>query len=169
MPQADIVHWRLMTSLDLPLVEQVADVVHPAYPEAVGVFVERLRLYPLGCHVLDGEQGIQGYVISHPWRFGQPPALDTLLGRLPIAADTFYIHDIALLPEVQGYGFGNGAIRFLSDQAKVEGLDGLSLVSVSGSRPFWEKLGFVVIEQPAIRKRLLTYGSASCFMARALM
>jgi ribosomal protein S18 acetylase RimI-like enzyme len=159
-------HWRAMAAVDLPAVEQVADIVHPAYPEAAEVFAERLRLYPAGCCVLDGQSGILGYAIGHPWLFGEPPSLGALLGRLPAAADTFYIHDVALLLPAQGCGFGNAIVQRLWTRARAEKLDELSLVSVGGSQAFWEKLGFRVVEQAAIRTRLLPYGAASSFMAR---
>src|SRR6201994_4413876 len=96
--------WRRMTPVDLIAVENVGDAVHPDYPEDRDIIGERLRLYPEGCLVLDGEQGVRGYAVAHPWVFGRPPSLNTLLGQLPARADTFYIHDLALMPDARGLG-----------------------------------------------------------------
>ena len=93
-----------MTAADLPAVNAIAAQVHVAYPEDAAVFAERLTLHPAGCCVLDGGTGVAGYVISHPWRIAEPPALDTLLGALPAPASTYYIHDIALLPAARRGG-----------------------------------------------------------------
>src|SRR5258708_5746286 len=103
-------YWRRMAQPDLPRVECVGDAVHPRYPEDAAIIPERLRLYPAGCLVLDGEQGITGYAVAHPWLFGQPPSLNTQLGHLPVRADTFYIHDLALMPTLRGAGLGMKAV-----------------------------------------------------------
>ncbi|MFX9008082.1 hypothetical protein ABTN33_19340, partial [Acinetobacter baumannii] len=55
-------HWRAMSIADLPLVNVLAARIHPDYPEDEVVFAERLRLYPEGCRVLEGEQGLVAYV-----------------------------------------------------------------------------------------------------------
>ena len=39
-----------------------------------------------------------GYVLSHPWLYGTLPPLNTLLERLPAEPDTYYLHDLCLLP-----------------------------------------------------------------------
>lgn len=155
--------WRAMTPGDLVRVEQLADSVHTDHPEDPAVFAERLRLHPAGCLVLDGAQGIQGYVVAHPWRLGQPPKLDTLLGQLPATPDTFYIHDLALLPGTRGGGFGRQAVELLTQQAAQSGLATLSLVAVGPSPRFWGQAGFRPVEGPD----LSSYGAA-VFMVHAL-
>ena len=87
-----------MSGVDLPAVLAIADEVHPAFPEDAEVFVERLRLYAAGCLVFSTGEGIAGYTVSHPWRAMDPPALNSRLGELPDHPETYYIHDIALLP-----------------------------------------------------------------------
>ena len=34
-------HWRALTTLDLPVVEAIAAAVHPAFPEDIAIFAER--------------------------------------------------------------------------------------------------------------------------------
>ena len=88
--------WRVMTAGDLPLVERIAEVVHPDYPESGDVPAERLSLFPAGCLIAENGQGdVLGYAVSHPGRLGRPPALDSLLGRtslrrrLPVSRTTW--------------------------------------------------------------------------------
>ena len=73
-------NWRAMTVDDLASVDVIAARVHPSYPEDHAVFAERLRLHATGCRVLMTGGEIAGYVISHPWHLGEPPALNALLG-----------------------------------------------------------------------------------------
>lgn len=156
--------WRAMRAGDLPAVEAVAQAIHVDYPEDDAVFAERLRLCPEGCLVLDGPAGIVGYLISHPWRLGDPPALDTLLGALPAAPDTWYIHDLALAPAARGSGAAGRVVeRAVALAAK---LGSLSLISVGGSGPFWRRQGFA--EAPAPAGKLGSYGAGAAYMVRRL-
>ncbi len=157
-----------MTESDLPTVECVGDVVHPAYLEDASICAERLQLYPAGCFVLEDGQDIQGYVVSHPWLFGQPPRLNTLLERLPAGANTLYIHDVALMRNLRGAGFGTEAVSHLVHQARGAGLPSVSLVAIDGSLSFWRNNGFEIVECDAVRARLLSYGESSTFMVQWL-
>ena len=167
MVRVGVASWREMTELDLASVERIGDVVHPDYPEDATVISERQRLYPAGCLVLDDEQGIQGYTVAHPWLFGRPPPLNTQLGGLPVRADTFYIHDLAILPGVRGRGFGRQAVDLLKRQAELDASKSLSLVAVGKSVGFWRTNGFELSEQDAIGTAVATYEGA-VFMARVL-
>lgn len=155
--------WRPMTSSDLRDVERVAGTVHLAHPEDAAVFRERLHLYPMGCLVLDGASVVQGYVLSHPWILGRPPSLNTVLGRLPTAADTFYVHDLALLPGVRATGMATRAVELVAGLAEREGLRTLSLLAVGNSLRFWQRNGFQAVD---LGIDLSSYGAAD-FMIRA--
>jgi GNAT superfamily N-acetyltransferase len=134
-----------MTAGDLDAVDAIALRLHPSYPEDREVFAERLRLHPDGCGVLAGQgDEIAGYVISHPWHLGKPPALNVVLGRLPSPATTYYIHDLALLPEARGTGAAGRIVARLRLHARELGLPALTLVAVNGSAPFWQTQGFAV-------------------------
>jgi ribosomal protein S18 acetylase RimI-like enzyme len=162
-----------MEAADLAAVGRVAAQVHPDYPEEEAVFAERLSLFPEGCLVLarpsDGALGEAcGYVIAHPWRLGQPPALNSLLGALPGAADTLYIHDIALLPACRGGGAAGRVLGRLEDLARRRGLPGLSLVAVGGSPGFWLRQGFRERSDEALRAKLRSYDDAARYMVKDL-
>jgi GNAT superfamily N-acetyltransferase len=157
-----------MTAGDLAAVEAIAAEVHPAYPESGAVPAERLRLFPAGCFVLYGGVAIEGYVVSHPWAALDPPKLDTLLGRLPSPAGTYYVHDLALLPSARGQGLADAIVKQLLVIAKNAGLPSTSLVAVNRSTAFWARHGFVAVADPAIEAALRSYDGDAAYMVRGL-
>ena len=134
--------WRPMQERDLPRAAAIAAVVHPDFPEDDAVFAERLRLYLHGCHVLMGDDTVAGYILSHPWHDGAPPALNTLLGRLPPSPPVYYIHDLALMHSARRGGAGAAIVRDLIAHARQAGFLSAALVAVNDSKSFWHRLGF---------------------------
>jgi ribosomal protein S18 acetylase RimI-like enzyme len=159
-------HWRPMISADLPAALAVADIVHPRYPEDPAIFAERLALYPPGCLVLMRGEDRIGYIVSHPWSYGAPPALNSLLVALPRPPTTYYIHDIALLPQVRGTGAAKTVIARLVNRAEALGLPNLSLIAVNDSVAFWRRHGFAVTPDPALAAKLRSYDESARFMMR---
>ncbi len=162
-----------MSADDLPRIFAIAAQVHASYPEDAAVFAERLRLYRLGCHVYEAGGRLLGYVLSHPWRDRAPPALNSLLGALPASPETYYIHDLALLPEARGTGAGSAIVAALVAQARAAGLPSVSLVAVHESAEFWRGHGFhAAIDpegaDPALAEKLRSYDEGARFMVRAL-
>ncbi|QEI04468.1 GNAT family N-acetyltransferase [Pigmentiphaga aceris] len=169
-PPAHAVQWRPMSLHDLPAVHAVAHAVHPSYFEGLEVFAERLLLHPAGCQVLvqTGPQNVSeviGYVLSHPWRYGEPPALNSLVDALPEFPDTFYVHDLALLPTARGTGAAAIVVSHLREHAKSCGWSRMSLVAVNESVSFWRRQGFEVVRVPGLDTRLASYDPTACFMA----
>ena len=158
--------WRGMIPTDLDAVLAAAAIIHPGYPEERGVFAERLDLWPEGCRVLDQGGLLAGYAISHPWRYGLPPKLDARLGALPAGADTYYLHDIALLPNARGRGAAGVLLADLAGLAEWHRFATLSLVAVNASRPIWEAQGFCVAADAT--PDLGSYGVDAWFMVRRL-
>lgn len=162
------IHWRSLTTLDIPAVETIAAQVHPGFPEDTAVFVERQRLYPSGVRLLEIGGDPVGYVFSHPWRFRKLPALNSLLGAIPPDPDTYYLHDLALLPAARGTGAAGMVVESLIGHASRAGFPSMSLVAVNGSIPFWRKHGFDVAEAGELSDKLLSYEEAARFMVRQL-
>lgn len=160
--------WRSMTSADLPGIKRVADVVHQDFPESDAVFEERLRLYAAGCFVLCDDKPIAGYVVSHPWRYRKPPALNSLLQTIPCDADTYYVHDIALHGDARRSGSASEIVRILVKHAREHSFPNLSLIAVSGSSRFWQRHGFAVVSDADIDEKLVSYGSDARFMTLTL-
>ena len=126
-----------MRPADIAAVLTVAARVHPDFPEDAAVFEERLRLFPQGCFVYDRAGELLAYVVSHPWRAGDPPALNTQLDALPGKPATYYLHDIALLPALRGTGAASRMVTRLAGLAVAEKLPTLSLVAVPSPMPRW--------------------------------
>ena len=110
--------WRPMGQGDVDAAAAISDRVHGAYTEKPAIYAERLRLYPAGCFLLEGDGQVLGYLVTHPWAGDRPPALDQLMGRLPDAADRYYLHDLALLPEARGTGAAAAAVDLAVAQAR---------------------------------------------------
>ena len=161
-------NWRAMTVDDLASVDVIAARVHPSDPDDHAVFAERLRLHATGCRVLMTGGEIAGYVISHPWHLGEPPALNALLGGLPEAAATYYVHDLALLPDARGSGAASWIVAQLVRHARDLNLPSLSLVAVNGSTPFWTKQGFAAMAAENCDSKLASYGADAHLMRRLL-
>lgn len=153
-----------MERQDLDAVVRIADRVHVDYPERPEIIAEKFALYPQGCLILDGSDSAIGYVLAHPWYRAAPPKLDHPLGAIPDGADTYYLHDLALLPEARGTGGGRAAVEIIVAQAKRAGFADISLIAVGGSEPFWSAQGF----RPSTNGPDRPYGPASLFMRRLL-
>ena len=160
--------WRPMLAEDLPAVSRIGGVVHPSFPESDAVFEERLRLFPQGCRVAEGADGaLVGYAVSHPGRLFDPPALDTLLHRLPEEASCLYLHDVALLEAVRGTGLGRAIVVDLSALARMTGSYCLALTAVNNSAAWWQRRGFLRLhpEPPDLGKKLASYGADAAYVS----
>ena len=158
--------WRTMTAADLPAVSAISDMVHGRYSEAVAVYAERLGLYPQGCFVLETRSAPAGYLLTHPWHRDTPPKLGAMLVAIPADADTFYLHDIALLPESRGTGAGRAAVELAIATARAAGFGEITLIAVGGADRFWTAQGFTIADAaPAL---LDSYGPEARLMRRAL-
>lgn len=156
--------WRPMLRSDLARAEAIAEQVHPDLPEDPQVFAERLRLFPTGCFMLDNV----GYAIGHPWTLDRLPKLNTLLGSLSAEADTFFIHDVALLQPVRGRGFAGAVVRLFAERARTARVSTMSLIATETAAGFWRHHGFVPIETLSAADALASYGAGARAMVRQL-
>lgn len=153
---------------DLPDVLRIAAQVHPDYPEHADVFIERQQLYSQGCWVRQHGTHLYGYLLSHPWLLGHPPALNTKLHTLPDKADSYYLHDIALLPAARGSGAASQIIAQLCSQALAENLTTLSLVAVNQSTDFWQRHAFQPANHLVPAGKLHSYSRDACYLVRTV-
>jgi ribosomal protein S18 acetylase RimI-like enzyme len=131
-----------MRAGDLAAISAISDAVHARFTEPVAVYAERLGLYPAGCLVLEHAGEVVGYLIGHPWHQDDPPKLGAWLGAIPPQADTYYLHDIALLPSARGRGAGKAALRFAVEHARTLDFGDVTLMAVGGADRFWAAQGF---------------------------
>ena len=160
------VDWRGMTGFDMPSVERIAAAVHPGLFEDIEVLSERQALYHDGAYVLEVGERIAGYVLSHPWRYGDAPTLNTMIGQLPDTPDTYYIHDIAVLPLARKIGAASQIVDGLFKHARASGFTSVSLIAVNGSEPFWSRFGFAVEDVGGLKQKLLSYDTDARYMVR---
>lgn len=161
--------WRPMTAGDVDDVVLVAAAAFPGHFEARACFEERLALFPRGCFALASADAVRGYLIAYPWTFGAIPPLDSLLGGLPDARDAWYLHDLALHPDMRGQGHARPIVERIAREARAARAGRIALVSVNGTVPFWRGMGFEsVTGDPAIARKLRSYGEGAAYMARTL-
>jgi GNAT superfamily N-acetyltransferase len=160
--------WRAMTGFDLGDVGRIAGVVHPGFFESPEVLAERQQLYRDGAYLLEIGDRPTGYVLSHPWRFGDAPALNATLGSLPPEPDTYYLHDLAILPVARRIGAASYIVAALEKHARAKGFPSMTLIAVNQSRPFWERHGFAPLELPGLTEKLLSYEPEAKMMAKPL-
>lgn len=151
-----------MRATDLPVLCEIAGLVHPDHPESPEALASRLHRFPAGCFLAEGKAGIFGYCLSHPGLVGQPPPLDMVLAELPAVADCLYLHDLALVPAARGLGLGDTMVAMLVALARTHGFHRIALTAVSRSGGFWERHGFRRHACPA----LASYGEAAVYMVR---
>lgn len=156
--------WRPLRHDDLPRLAEIAEQVHPDYPERAVVFAERLALAPEGCLAYEAGGAMAGYAIGHPW-FGAPPRLDAFLGVLPKTADHFYVHDVALTARARGGGAARAAIDRYRACAEARGLTHLALIAIDGLAPLWRRIGFAAASCPPAW--LAGYGEGAVYMRQA--
>jgi len=160
--------WRQMQPADLDRVFEIAEIVHPDFPEDRTVFANRLSLFAPGCLCLERDGRTAGYLVSHPVRQDSPPQLNSELADLPPDADCYYLHDLALLPELRGGGNGRQAALMVVEIARAHGFDRIALIAVNGSASFWASCGFAPVRLDIGSDKLASYGDDSQFMVREL-
>lgn len=145
-----MMRWRPMTAADLPTVAAISAEVHGRYAESLEVYAERLRLCPAGCFTCEVDGTARGFLVTHPWRRDvPPPALGAMLQAIPDSADTWYLHDIALLPDTRGLGAGQAAVALVDGLARAAGVQDITLVAVNGADRFWAAQGFTYVDTDA--------------------
>ena len=160
--------WRAMVAADLLAVQTLAAIIHPDFPEDAAVFADRLSLHPAGSFTLDVDGAAIGYVLSHPWHFGQPPKLNVILGAPAQPATTYYIHDLALLPAARKTGAAAAIVETLAIHARALQLPNMTLVAVNNSVHFWRRQGFDIVVDPLLDRHLQSYDTQACYMSRDL-
>ncbi len=162
------VAWRALTFYDLAALEKIAGAVHPDFYESPDVLAERQKLYRNGAYLLEIGEKPAGYILSHPWNLATLLPLNQLLGELPADADTYYIHDLALLPVARRIGAASFIVDALAKHAGAHGFATMSLVAVNGSQSFWERHSFAAADRPELADKLATYEPAARLMVRRL-
>lgn len=113
------------------------------------------------CFVIEIDNAIAGYLISHPCDKGVPPALNCELGSVDLGTH-LHLHDFCISEKFRGYGYGGMVFRQLINSDFFRQFKSFSVVSVMNSQSFWEKMGF--IEEKTISIELKGYGEAARYL-----
>ena len=161
---------RLMTPDDVPAVLAIQDECYlPAVIEDEPSVRARLAASPDSAWVAEDELGVCAYLVAYRSLLGKVTPIG---GAFDVAADpgTFYLHDLAVSGRVTGRGVGQALLGLACEQAREEGLDHSSLVSIQASREFWQKHGYAVVADldPLALANLETYGGQGVYMVKRL-
>ena len=154
--------WRRARPGDADTIGRLSVQVLGDLGEPAEIFAERISLCPEGCHVLASGAEMLGHAITHPWRRGMPPAMNQMLGSLPLDADCWYIHEVVLAEPARGRGGIRAIMPVLKEAAAAAGIQIMALVAVEGASAYWEGLGF----RPAPLKdaQIGSYGGQAAYM-----
>jgi GNAT superfamily N-acetyltransferase len=101
-------------------------------------------------------------------RMALAPALHSALGRLPPAANCWYLHDCAVASRAHGQGMAAALYAPALAQARAHGLVRGALVAVGDAAGYWERLGYRARALGAGQTKLAAYGAGARYMVRAL-
>jgi ribosomal protein S18 acetylase RimI-like enzyme len=130
--------WRKMVIEDIPYVYNIATDIWTIHTESRIIYENKFFSFPEGCYVYD-DNGIKGYIITHPYNISSPPKINTLLTNVEI--NCLFIHDIVIVTEYRGRGIGNEIINKILDNNQI-----VSLVAFDDkAKDFWIGYGFEVV------------------------
>jgi GNAT superfamily N-acetyltransferase len=132
--------------------QEVSDLADEVYPKDLYESFEALRsrwlAYPQGAIVLLDPDStmVCGYSFFHPWFSDLIVPLNTILKKVP-RTRTAYLHDMAIMPELRGEGYGADLALNTIDRIISQGFRQVNLVAVMDSQTFWQKVGFSPIRE----------------------
>ncbi|AVS86845.1 GNAT family N-acetyltransferase [Paracidovorax avenae] len=138
--------------------------------ESADVFARRLAS-PVNCSLVAGAPGsVQAYLAAYRSVRGKVTPLHGDFEVPAVAPDTLYLHDMAVHPACAGQGLAGALLQASWREARAAGLRYTALVSVQGSRAYWERQGYAVREPASAeaRERLAGYGAQAVYMERLL-
>ena len=160
-----------MALADLPALLDIQRACYPGgFLESAATFTQRLQSPGnLSCAAEKGGV-VCAYLAAYRSRRGKVTPLDGGFDTVA-QADTLYLHDLAVAPHATGQGLAQRLVAHLWARAADEGLVASALVSVQGSQPFWERLGYRVqtLDDPVQQQNLATYGADACYMGKRLV
>lgn len=139
----------------------------PEMQEDEATIRARFLLAPDSAWVAEDEGGVCAYLVGYPSAVGKVTPLNGLFDVVP-DSDTLYLHDLSVANRCKGQGVGKALVQFACRQAEAGGFVCSVLVSVQGSKPFWERLGYSEWSEldPVQSANLRTYHGPSFYMVK---
>ena len=101
----------------------------------------RFRTSPNTAWVAEDAYGVCAYLVAYRSCVGKVTPLGGHFD-IPPNPDALYLHDLAIANRGKGSGLGAALIHQAWEQARAEGLNYSSLVSVQNSHAFWRRHGY---------------------------
>lgn len=162
---------RPLQAQDMPAVMRIQaacySAIVPESPQSMGA---KLRAAPAFCHGAWRGEVLVGYLLTLPLRGLELPPLDAPTCTLARQPDALYLHDLALSPAARGSGAGQMLVQAALTVGVRRGLRQALLVAIQGSRPYWQRQGFAVLDDvpAATQAKLASYGADARLMRRDL-
>ncbi len=148
---------------DIPAVMAIQKASYSCgYQEGQAVSLSILREFPQGCNFAFFDGKPAGYIFAHPWLKGEPRPLFLSQWSLPASPDCFYIHDVAVHPDMRSKGIAAALLEFSEGIARSLGLNTICLTAVQDSHTHWGKYKFETC------RRLEYGGMVSYYMQKKL-
>lgn len=157
---------RAMRLEDVPAMLAVQRQCYPLdMNEPAEVFQARFQACPDTAWVaLDAVGQVGAYLVAYRSCLGKVTPLGQAFEHAPMA-DALYLHDLAIGRALRGQGLAQTLVGHAREQAQASGLPALSLVSVNGTTPFWQRMGFEVRPvRPESEQALQSYVQPAFYM-----
>lgn len=161
---------RFMQEADIPALLTLQLECYPSVKlESEAILRARFKVAPDSAWVAVDQQGVCAYLIAYRSQLGKITPLDTVF-KVPTQPNCLYLHDLAVGCRAVRQGLGERLVNSAMTLAHEEGLAFSALVSVQGSRGFWERMGYTVAEELSdeAQRDLATYGQAALYMTQNL-
>lgn len=158
---------RSMTPGDLGQVLAIQQRCYPPqYHEPLSAFENKIGQSPRSSWLAVEAEMALAYLVTLPVDEDHFPALHAADWEPPAQPKWLYLHDLAVDPGHRGSGAGRGLVQKAFEHARASGLDGLALVAVQGSQPYWVKQGFQArqVDHQGLLAKLRSFGEGASFM-----
>ena len=166
MPESMPIQLRALGVDDVDALLRIQERCYGAdFAEPREVFVRRLRT--AGHCSWTAEQGgeLVAYLAAY---WSRPGAITPLNGDFADYDDAsvLYLHDMAVSEAAAGQGLAGRMVQALKAQARARGVQRTALVSVQGSRLYWERQGYAVqsVTNAVQQQHLDSYGDGALYM-----
>ncbi|TCO47353.1 GNAT family N-acetyltransferase [Actinocrispum wychmicini] len=136
-----------------------------ALSEGRAALESRARSSPATCFVLDVDEQLAGYVLALPYPMFRCPDL-TEVEQRPFDSRNLHLHDLVIADRFRGGGLASQLLGHLTDTARSNRYERMSLVAVAGSDAFWSANGFRAHSEVPLPRG---YGDDAVYMSRSLL
>lgn len=161
---------RVITSITPTMWDDIVSLQAKAYtditPESLEVLQSKWLRSPETCFVCYRQNELVSYLLAHAWHCESAPKLDTCLPAMQMPSRYLFLHDLAVSPTCAGEGVGADMVQHLLKHSQRQAFEQIRLVSVQGSVPFWQKMGFSALSTSYVPCQ--SYGDDATLMARML-